>query len=227
MGFLSTIWELFIEKKCYVCQKSWHFFCDMCFSKIAKKSPYCFVCKEKSKDFKIHSRCLKFCPLTEIIVLYSFSDQAVKKALHDGKYYGKYTVYNDLIVWSENDAFKDINFSQSLLIPIPMHFLRRWKRGYNHSEKIAAYLSEHLDIPYHSNILKKGKYSRQQSKLRKSERLTNIQWSFRVYKSNTEKVKTIYLVDDVVSTWTTLFEAVSLLQEAWFSDVRAIVLSSN
>lgn len=227
MRFLSIIWELFIEKKCYACQKSWHFFCGICLSKIPQKHTYCFVCKGKSSDFKIHNKCQKSCPLTEIIVLYPFSDVAIKKALHDGKYYGKYTVYNDLITWRKYNVFKDVNFSQSLLIPIPMHFLRRWKRWYNHSEKIAAFLSEYLDIPYDSDILKKGKYSRQQSKLRKSERLTNIQWSFRVYKSNTEKVKTIYLVDDVVSTWTTLFEAASLLRQAWYSDIRAIILSSN
>jgi len=63
-------------------------------------------------------------------------------------------------------------------MPIPMHLLRKWKRGYNQSEKIAQLLSSILDIPVNNKTIYKKKYTKNQSHLSLSQRKNNLQSSF-------------------------------------------------
>ena len=83
-----------------------------------------------------------------------------------------------------------------------MHFLRKLKRGYNHSEILAKQIAKSTDIKLEKNLIKKTKYSRQQSTISKKERLQNLEKSFSIAKSKVDIIdnKNFILVDDVIST---------------------------
>lgn len=218
---------IFSEKRCLGCQKPWHFFCHECNNNIKKYTPYCYVCKHESEDFYVHKTCEKHFPIKQVIVLTRYRQNSIKRLLKHAKYYGKYQVYSDIIL--KNKAFFDSYRlgEKSLLVPVPMHYLRKWKRWYNQSQKIAAQLSYILDIPVNNRLLYKKKYTKNQSHLSQRLRQKNLQDSFWVRKNSIPKNTTIYLIDDVISTGSTLLEITKLLQKQWFKDIRAIVLASD
>lgn len=229
MTILTYISQLFTEKKCLACHTSGHFFCPQCNRDISLYEPYCYISKEFSKDFLVKKKYRQNFPLLQIIVLTRYKQKSIKKLLRHAKYYNKHRAYEDLI-FQNRDFFDTYIWKRwALFIPVPMHFFRRWKRGYNHSEKIARYLSEICGVPFDIHSIKKSRYTKQQSKLSLGERQENLSWSYRVTKhiSKIPKNTTLYLVDDIISTGSTLWELASLFRQAGFSDIRAVVLASD
>lgn len=225
---LSFITQLFSEKKCFGCENPGHFFCPSCRECVELYKPYCYFCKKPSDNFITHDDCLsKESPLRQVIVLTRYRNTGVKKLLKHAKFYGKYRAYEDFVSLGKELLSSNIDQENTVLIPIPIPFFRKWKRGYNQTDIIAQNLSKNLSIPVDKDTLGRTLYVKQQSHLSQSERLKNLKWSF-VFKKNTlPKDTTLYLIDDVASTWATLLEAAKTLREWGFQDIRAIVLASD
>ena len=221
------IWELFSEKKCYGCQKLWHFFCPQCYNNLEIYTPYCYLCKTPSHKFYTHKDCQKYFPLEQVVVLTRYRNKGIKKLLKHAKYYGKYQAYWDLVHGWKKFFQDNIVEQNSVFIPIPIPFFRRWKRGYNQTDIITAYLSKIVDIPIENTILKRKLYSVQQSHLSQTQRKKNLEGTFYVKKNIRNKDTTLYLIDDIVSTGATLLEAAKILRKSWFTDIRAVVLASD
>jgi len=230
MSLLSQITSLFAQKKCYVCHWLWHFFCLDCQDRIYLYEPYCFVCKKKNENFSIHASCQKsILWISQIIVLGKYNNSPLRSLLKKWKFYRKKSVYNTIInLYHKRLSSFVSHVNNPIIVPLPMHFLRRMKRWYNHAEIITQELSSMTQIPY-KNILQKKKYSPQQSKLSLKERQKNLFWSFKINKKykDIEKNSTIYLIDDIISSGSTLKEAAKTLQQEWFHDIRAIILASD
>lgn len=85
---------------------------------------------------------------------------------------------------------------------MPLHTVRFMKRGYNQSALIGRALARELDLPYRS-LLKRTRRTRQQAKLGRDARLTNLQNAFHAQPLRGEAV---LLVDDVYTTGATVTE---------------------
>lgn len=228
MKLLSYIIELFSEKKCYSCSQLWHFFCPQCLREMKLYEPYCFFCKQKSDNFSVHIDCQKYFPIRHIIVLTPYRNTWIKKLLRYAKYYKKYTAYEDIMLRNIDFFGKHIENKNSMFIPVPMHFLRKWKRGYNQSEKIADILWNMCQIPVKKNMITRKKNTQQQSHLGWDERRENLSGAFRLKNiANIPKNTTLYLVDDIITTGSTLLEIAKLLQKNGFQDIRAVCLASD
>jgi len=229
MNIFSYISSFISHKQCFWCKNQEHFFCPQCSGTLKTYIPYCYVCKKPSNWFYIHQTCKQYLYLNQVIVLTRYRQKAIKRLLRHAKYYSKYSAYSDLLT-SQKDFFqKYVNQEDIIIVPVPMHFLRKWKRGYNHTEKISQILRDLLDMPVYNNILKKKRYSKQQSHLSLSDRQKNIKnsYGYTKYVSKIPKNSTIYLIDDIISTGSTLNEVAKTLQKEWFLDIRAIVLASD
>lgn len=228
MKVLFYISSLFIEKKCFWCQKSGHFFCEVCRKWIQIYKSYCYICKKPSENFSVHNSCNHYFSLSQIIVLTRYRHAWIKKLLRHAKFYNKHQAYTDAISPNTDFFKKYVDTENSIFIPVPMHFLRKWKRGYNQSEKIAGILSQILDTPVNTKFIKRIKNTKQQSHLSQSERAKNLSGVFSLKNTQfVDKNSTIYLIDDVISTGSTLSEIAKLLRKNGYKDVRAIVLASD
>lgn len=109
-----------------------------------------------------------------------------------------------------------------LLIPVPIHRWRKWRRGYNQSELMARYLSHRLKIPW-QHALKKTRQSHSQKQLTRRERLRNLKNSFAV----TQPVSglNIALIDDVMTTGATAETISKLLKSSGAKSVEVWVLA--
>jgi ComF family protein len=117
------------------------------------------------------------------------------------------------------------NFSDFILIPIPLEKKKLKWRGFNQSEEIGKKLAENLKIPIFSNVLFKIKETRPQVELSEKERRENIRGCFLVKNKDLIKNKKILLLDDVFTTGSTMEEAAKTLKEAGAKEIVGIVLA--
>jgi len=115
-----------------------------------------------------------------------------------------------------------LNWEIDLIIPIPLHRLRKIDRGYNQSYYIAKGLSKYFNIPLSGKILFRSKFTKSQTTLNLKEREENISGAFNLKKHKTVSGKNILLVDDVITTGATTNECAKVLLEAGANNVYAI-----
>jgi competence protein ComFC len=93
-----------------------------------------------------------------------------------------------------------------IIIPVPLHPSRLHTRGYNQSELISRVLCRYLSVPVNPRILIKIRNTRPQTGLERARRTANLKGSFRVVDRPALIGKTVLLVDDIMTTGTTLDE---------------------
>jgi ComF family protein len=115
-------------------------------------------------------------------------------------------------------------FSQiDLVVPVPLHRRRLAERGFNQAEKIGEIVSKYLGVSL-EDVVKRKRATRQQAKLGRSERLQNMQDAF-VLKNNIVVGKNILLIDDVLTTGSTLNECAKVLRDSGAQTVLAFTLA--
>jgi len=116
-----------------------------------------------------------------------------------------------------------------ILVPIPLHWRRRWARRYNQSELLVFSAAKHLHRQGRSlNIshdLLRIRNTPPQTSLTFSERLINLRGAFAIRNDAIFNDKHICLVDDVSTTGTTLRVAAQTLRKAGARQISAAVLA--
>ena len=97
------------------------------------------------------------------------------------------------------------NFFQNIdfIIPIPIHWLAKFFRGFDQSILFSEELSCMVQIELKKNILIKNKYTQKQSMQLYKNRFTNVKDSFLIKNNDIIKDKNILLIDDVITTGAT------------------------
>lgn len=226
------IWQfclsLFSENHCIACHKKGEKYCQECRERVILYEPYCYYCKQKSDNFRTHNTCQQYFPLSQCIVVTHYKNPQIKRLLRLAKYHKKSQYYKEIVVSQLPFFQRYISWeNNALLVPVPMHFFRKIKRGWNHAQILAQNIWDNLSIPVNSKFIKKSRYTSQQSHKSREERLKNLSGSFRLSEQPLSKNSPIYLVDDIISTGTTITEIAKLLKNYGFQDIRAIILASD
>lgn len=123
---------------------------------------------------------------------------------------------------AESSLFSDVD----AVVPVPLHWARRWKRGYNQAEVIASGVSRRLGVPMRSDILRRCRRTRTQTKLSIAEKKANVAGAFAVHKQvHAEELpfRHILIIDDVFTTGSTLMACFVALREVFPPGVRISV----
>lgn len=99
------------------------------------------------------------------------------------------------------------------LIPVPLFSKRLRRRGFNQSEAICQGLSDSMGVPVRSDLLLRIRHTDTQTKLNKAQRQTNLKDAFSVPHPEQLKGKHILLVDDVLTTGSTIQECIRELRK--------------
>jgi ComF family protein len=110
-----------------------------------------------------------------------------------------------------------------VLVPLPLHWYRRWRRGYNQAEILAQGLAEASGARVAHHALRRTRHTRQQSRLNAEARLRNVQGAFAV--DELPACGRIWLVDDVITTGSTLTQAAKALHQAGAPWVGCLALA--
>ncbi len=106
-----------------------------------------------------------------------------------------------------------------LLVPVPMHKLRRKDRGYNQAELLAEGMSPWMNASVDTHCLQRIRHTEQQAMLGALQRRANVYGAFRAEQE--VKGKIICLVDDVVTTGSTLRACADALESSGAKEVWA------
>lgn len=98
-----------------------------------------------------------------------------------------------------------------LLLPVPLHWWREYRRTYNQSFLLSEYVSSRYGIPICRDLLVRTRPTPQQKKLPGKQRLRNLKGAFRAAPEC--QGRSIVLIDDVVTTGSTLSECARTLKK--------------
>jgi ComF family protein len=116
-----------------------------------------------------------------------------------------------------------------MIIPVPLHWTRQWKRGYNQAEVIASALAREMDVPMRTDILVRSRRTRTQTKLDIDGKARNVAGAFAVSEDAAARFRNgavprhIVLVDDVFTTGSTLGACFKALRSVFPPPVRISV----
>lgn len=155
----------------------------------------------------------------DLIVRFEFSP-VFQQLIHLLKY-ERFTSLARLFAQSLAE-FIPLNFD--MVTAVPLNEVRMKERGYNQSALIARHLSEITRIPFNDNVLKRVRNTPSQTKLSRSERQQNVKDAFAVT-CDVEGMR-ILLIDDVITTGSTLNECARVLKEAQANQVTIAAMAT-
>ncbi len=97
------------------------------------------------------------------------------------------------------------------VVPVPLHWWRKWKRGFNQAESVARELAAGLNAAFAPRLLSRVRWTPQQTQPTRTARQENVKGAFRVGRGARLRGRTVLLVDDVLTTGSTASEAARTL----------------
>ena len=191
--------------------------------------PLCFNCNEKLLDREkiICENCWKKIPkitegilnnknkneyINEIDSLWLFDD-TFQNIVHKLKYSNCPTL--GIKIGEEMGEYllneKQINIQKTLIVPVPLHPIKKRERGYNQSEMIAKGISKVTGISTNDKLVKRIKNTATQTKMNKEERIENMQQAFASDKVIDKNF--VIIVDDVYTTGTTINSVAEVIKQ--------------
>ena len=157
-------------------------------------------------DNPVERRLVGRIPLVHATAIYYFhKGDAVRNAVHAMKFHGNTELC--LMMGRQmglnllaSGRFDDVE----MLVPVPLHWIRRLWRGYNQSELLCRGIGEVLNVPVCTGAVVRHRYTRQQSLEHGRNRANNVEGAFRMRKPEKLAGKHILLVDDVLTTGATI-----------------------
>ena len=209
MHFLNTILDIVFPSKCVICGKNGVEICINCLSNVPSA-------ERESAQW--------------IFPIFDYRNPSIKKSIWFLKYKGRKSLANifaKVIYGSILEELSELsileNFTNPILIPIPLSLKRSKERGFNQTEIICRELikidniRDKIPLQFENKILIKTKDTPHQALIKnRNERLKNLIGSFSVpdEKIAKEKIKNrnIILIDDITTTGATLNEARKILK---------------
>ena len=112
-----------------------------------------------------------------------------------------------------------------MVVPVPLFWWRRFKRGFNQSELLAKRIGRHLLLPVSTNNLYRIKNTIPQTRLSRSQRQQNMHRAFAIKRTEDFKNRRVLLVDDVLTTGVTASECARAIKTAGGEKVYVLTIA--
>jgi competence protein ComFC len=189
------------------------YMCRKCGAPIEQHRKTCLYCKGKKYHFnKVRAFGIYAPPLSEMV--------------HLLKYERKTHLSHRLGIFLANLYIADSDLStSSAIIPVPLHSTKMRERGYNQSQLLAQQVAEISRTELLSGVVIRKKPTRSQTALKHSEREANLKNAFSVVYPNQLAGKSVTIVDDVLTSGTTINEMAKTILDAGAERVYGLVLA--
>ncbi len=209
---LEDVLQLFYPHLCIACQKE----------NVPTSELFCIQCEVElsPSDMYLHRENQCTDRLSGSVPFYSgasmfrfYPHGRIQKIIHSIKYEDRTDIAERLglrfgRMLKNAPHYRDLH----LIIPVPLHPRKQRKRGYNQSEHFALGLGESLRIPVNVKSLVRCKATSTQTKKSREERILNMENAFRIKRPL--KNKNILIVDDVITTGSTIEACASTIRRA-------------
>jgi ComF family protein len=225
MSYLNDLWEDFLSllypRLCYACgnhlARDENLICTECYIMIPRTGYH--VQPDNPVEKLFWGRCR-----IEKAAAFSFYNRGsrIRTLIHNFKYKGVKDIGHELgriygLTLKGTDFLSDID----LIIPVPLHPKKMHVRGFNQSDIISQGISETTGIPVNMELLSRVAISATQTKKSRYDRWTNVEGIFNVKDTKDLKGMHVLLVDDVITTGSTIESCATELLKT--KDVRVSV----
>jgi ComF family protein len=191
------------------------YFCSQCCAPFLSRSPLdedgrCRLCRSGLTGFR---RAWAF----------GEYDGTLRRLIHLFKYNRIETLAKPLGVMLASALPRSERFD--LIVPMPLHWFRHWRRGFNQSEQLARVLSQRTGIPLVSRSLVRRKPTTPQAGLSGAQRRLNVSGAFLVKRRHLIENRRVLLVDDVMTTGATAGTCAAALRRAGAAEVSVLTLA--
>jgi ComF family protein len=128
-------------------------------------------------------------------------------------------------LWARHHADRFRSLGIDVVIPVPLHWWPRFRRGYNQAEALSAPLAQLLGVEHRPRGLRRIRWTPPQKQLSQADRRNNLRGAFRVREGARLAGATVLLVDDVMTTGSTASEAARTLRLGGAATVHVAVLA--
>lgn len=118
------------------------------------------------------------------------------------------------------------SFSGASLVPVPLHPDKLRSRGYNQCRRLADGFSEYSGHPIREDLLTRTVFTGTQTALGAGERRENVRGAFRYTGATSLRGEPVILLDDVMTTGSTLSECVRTLRDGGAGEIAVCVVAS-
>lgn len=202
--------------------------CNDCFDKLRFNTNYCHMCGEPLDTVYGDNKCIscknKRKPYSRVFVPLIYKDK-VRRAIINFKYNGRisYAKTFAILIFTE---LKNAGYIPDAITFVPIHFLRRIRRGYNQTELIAQELSHLFSVPL-IDTLKKSHYTQKLSNITVEKRRQTVKNSFvPKAKALPMQINNILLVDDIITTSSTLTECSRIIKNEYGCNISVAAIAS-
>ena len=205
--------DLMFPNLCVVCginlQNKEHQLCLSCLHDIPKTNYHLIV------DNPVEKRFWGKVPIYRATSYFFFQKgSSFQKLLHILKYQGNKEIGELMGKYAAIDLMESPDFTSiDLIIPVPLHPQKLKSRGYNQSEWIGKGISLILKKPQDTSTLLRVRENTSQTKKSVFERFENTEGIFELSDRNVLEGKHVLLIDDVLTTGSTLEACVRALLE--------------
>lgn len=125
---------------------------------------------------------------------------------------------------ASSDPYADVD----MIVPVPLHWTRKWERGYNQAEVIASGVAETMGISLRTDLLKRCRKTSTQTKVEVSDKRLNVAGAFEttpemVSLAEQGRISHLLLIDDVFTTGSTLGACFVALRSVFPPSIRISV----
>jgi ComF family protein len=146
----------------------------------------------------------------------------VRRLIHEFKYHRRLFLRHVIGDWLaavvDDPRLSSRHFD--LIIPVPLHPAKQRERGFNQAGLLAKRLSARMNVPVRP-ALERIRYTKTQTAFDRSERMENLRNAFRLRPAADVRGLQVLLVDDVLTTGSTLNECARVLKRAGASSIYA------
>lgn len=219
-----------IQGRCFICyqplQLIHHGICSFCSTFIPNMPDSCRYCGLVTLNHDRCYRCQNIHPPWQRLIAVSSYDEPLRWLINRMKFNGHtelgYALSRLLLLkWLSERRAHGLAKPQ-LVLPVPLYRLRQWRRGFNQSALLAKPLAHWLNAKYSETLLVRKERRDEQKKLSAELRKSNLKEVF----CCTGKVagKRILLVDDIVTTGSTIHEICNILKMQNPQEIQVICL---
>ena len=206
-SYLSALFDLFYPRLCVVCGKSLmkgeNLLCSGCLYHF----PYSY-----GEHAELELMFREVCDIQTVYSLFRYNRESrYRHPIYALKYHNR----RDIGVFMGKMLGEKIGADKKIdgMIPLPLHPQRERQRGYNQARQIALGIAGALGIPIWDGVIFRKTNNPSQTGLTPEQRVMNVERIFTLGETETLSGCHVLVVDDVITTGSTLSSCLCLLNE--------------
>jgi len=235
---MKTLLNFFYPRRCVLCRQSDLAMqstdidlCPACEQELPRIEHACYQCGiplahtlTQATDQVLCGQCLQKTPLYDRVISLLHYQPPVTWLVQQMKFHNKPSHAKLLSTLLLRRIQEDQLTLPEAIIPVPLHHKRQFQRGFNQSDEIARTLSKSLNCKLDRKLLKRMQNNRHQSGLNAKQRRQNVRGVFQLA-NNKPAYRHVAVVDDVMSTGSTVNEIARVLKRAGITRVDVWVVA--